>query len=191
MFVQPLSWLVHAANADPIKPFWFYKIKNRVLKRYGKRIGWDQQHIVKRCWSCKDGVFSGYDNGWRWVSVPEQKCFKCNGTSVYDEFWVLLEVWTLGNFEFHRPVDRVRSGPVFRYPDSMVGPIRNKIEGRIKHRRHPHGERAFWVLAWVFTPRWAAGYKFETMKLKCLSIKYRISSWIKRYFYRFDPDLPF
>lgn len=188
MFKKALGAILAAANSNPENKEWLYGIKDRILKRFGTLVAWDQQHIIKECWSCKDGVFSGYDNGFSWVPMPKQMCLKCYGTGVFDQFWVLLEVWHLGGYEFHRPVERVRKLEYFSFKNStptFPGEIRNYIEGYIKHDPHP---RAMLVLVWMFTP----GRTVKTLiRTRVNRVRWR---WrrIKARFRKFDDsEIPF
>lgn len=188
MFIKILSKLLNASNSNPTHSSWFYQIKDTVLKKYGSHIGWDLQHILKKCWSCRDGIFSGYHNGCKWVSMPEETCFKCRGTGTFDEFWVYLEVWNLGAYEFHCPIDRVRK------METPVYPIRHHIEGYIKHKPHDRRKVAFWILACIFSPNDVLAYKRNRING---IIKYQlcaIKAVTTRLFYpkkKEDFDLPF
>ncbi|WP_022667902.1 hypothetical protein [Desulfospira joergensenii] len=198
IFFLLLSKILHAANSDVTRPFWFYGIKDRILKRFGRRIAWDQQHIVKKCWSCVNGKFSGFDNGYDWVPMPEQPCYRCCGTGIYDEFWVLLEVWHLGAHEFHRPVQRIRKGEYFTAPNGWTSiwcDFRKKIEGKITHIHHPRARAAFWTLATVFTPgqvlvwvwKWRIYYGIHRRTINGINrLRHRFKIWIHR-----DEEIPF
>lgn len=197
MFIKALSKLLWAANSDVNRAYWFYPIKEHILKQYGQRVAWDQQHIVKKCWSCKEGVFSGYYNWYRWVDMSERICFKCNGNGVFDEVWVLLEVWHFGKYEFHRPAefhrptDRVRSGEYFRYPTGLFDPIRKKIEGYIRHKPHHRAKEAFWTLAVIFTPRRVIEYILERIIGKFRSRWWKMKPRLRFWRRNQDCDIPF
>ncbi len=96
LLVPLVAWLLHHANAHP--PMHqrerFYHLKDRLLKRYGRRTGTDLQHIVKACW---DGP-----------------CPRCHHTGVWEESYITLERWQLGRYPFHRPLERLAAprGPV-------------------------------------------------------------------------------
>ena len=50
--------LLHIANSYPeaVDKKRFYAMKDRILRRYGRRDGFDIQHVAgKKCWSC-DGT---------------------------------------------------------------------------------------------------------------------------------------
>ena len=103
-----IAKLLHIANSDPpiVRKKEFYEIKDAILKKHGTFVGHQVQHIKKSCWSCGGtGIWTGYDNGFKWVECPPRKCYRCRD-GVYDEFWVLLELYQFGGYEFHRPVKR-------------------------------------------------------------------------------------
>ena len=111
----------------------FYAMKDAILRKHGKLVGADLQHIVKKCWG-------GYDYPCRGAS-----CRKCGGTGIYSERWHILQRWELGGRIFHRPIDSTSLRP--------DGPV--TIEGNVEHRRwmgHQPLEAAMW-LALVFDRR--------------------------------------
>lgn len=123
-----LCWLMWQVNTDP----WphrerFYELKDRLLRKYGRQVGTDWQHIVKKCWTC-DGT--GCYQHW---SGDLDDCLRCHN-GIYDEFWVELERWEWCGRIFHRPARRVRARP-------MVST--EFIEGRIQHERQPHAREAY------------------------------------------------
>lgn len=193
MFIKILFWLIHAANTDPWQKDLFYYFKDKVLKKYGKRVSLDQQHIIKKCWSCSEGITDGYYNGYCFVDQPYHPCTKCNGTGKFDEFWVLLEVWTLGKYEFHKPVERVQNCECFNFKNStpaITMGIRNFIEGYIKHDPHPRAKLAFWVLAFIYIPRWAFKEKINSFKNRLLSPWLKLKNKFRCFKYGND-DIPF
>jgi len=123
-FLRLLGYVLHTANSGPSFSWKndFYRLKERLLKKYATTHFSDVQHIKKICWSC-DG------------NVPCHRCI--NG--VYDEFWVLLNRYELGGFIFHIPVCR---GNV--KPGTTV-----HIEGYINHRKyanHLSDECFYWLM---------------------------------------------
>lgn len=150
-----LARLLNMANADPP---WdrehqdrFYRIKDRLLKRFGTVVGSDFQRIVKPCWECVDGEIPGDRRFY------PGRCWKCHGTGVFDRFFVVLERWNFCGFTFHRPVERRR----VRGPQEHV-----TIEGRIQHEaRQPwnceailwlsllYDREMFWGLVSCASPR--------------------------------------
>lgn len=65
--VKTLSWLLHHANRDA-KTDYFYSLKQQILYRYGRNIGYDVQFIAgKKCNSCAgNGIFTKY----YWLGCP-------------------------------------------------------------------------------------------------------------------------
>lgn len=95
-------WIV---NSDPPHQLRdeFYLIKNKLLKRFGKRVGQDLQHIYKACWHCN------------YLACDECEqfdvCCKCLGTNIYRQFWSRLDIYQIGSFRFHLPVERLYKDP--------------------------------------------------------------------------------
>lgn len=112
---RELLWF-RQANSNP--PPGFYAFKDRYLRRFATRAGWDKQTIEHDCWSC-DGTGVFFYGG-------DAKCHKCFGSGVYrtTEHW--LERWDLGGAIFHRPA----SWNEVPWPRPVVV---DYIEGRIKH----------------------------------------------------------
>ena len=102
MLIRILTWLLVRANAKPPNGHreGFYAMKDQLLRRFGRMIGAEWQHIHKRCWSCEDGVRDDGDS-----------CWKCGGTGIYQHTWVLLQRWEIGGAIFHRPVYRTTLDP--------------------------------------------------------------------------------
>lgn len=119
MLIHLIAWLLHRANARPPLTYRseFYALKDRLLHRYGRRVGDDLQHIVKRCW-----------NG---------PCWRCDDTGIYDQFWVRLERWQLGGRLFHRPLERQRLA--VPGPATITGFIRHQDYGALS------AECALWL----------------------------------------------
>lgn len=150
MHRKVIGRLLRAANANPhiFGKHRFYPLKNRVISRFGEKVGHDLQYIKKQCWSCNGtGIFTGYDNGIHWIECPAQPCYRCvHGT--YTRYWVLLERYDLAGCIFHRPVERIYH--TSRLPEKTV----SQITGYIKHASVPpakSGESFLW-LAMLFQP---------------------------------------
>ena len=84
-----------------------------------------------------------------WVEFdPPRKCYRCKG-GVYDEFWVLLELYEFGGYEFHLPVKRTRD--LNSLSEHFLGHLFGSlpmIDGYVKHKKYPHGlmrEAAYWL----------------------------------------------
>lgn len=139
--IHRLAIVLKHANAQP--PFnlgertYFYKLKEAILRTYGKLVGEDVQHIRKVCWGCGG---SGWINEPHF-SMPLDLCDKCRGTGTYSERWILLERWEIGGLIFHRPV-----GPTEKRTAT--------IEGLVKHRRFRLVYAAQRVLAMVCRPQY-------------------------------------
>ena len=124
--------LLHYANTSPPKRKRFYEMKERILRRYGDRDGFDVQHFDgKICLRCGGtGLWTKYE-----------ACWKCGGSGLFKrERWVVLDRWKLGGFPFHTigEVSWVAPDP----------PITNQIEGYIEHNFYSGfapDEAAMWL----------------------------------------------
>jgi hypothetical protein len=135
-----LGFLLHYANRDidwRIKDE-FYKIKTKILIKYGYKVGYDIQHIKKICDTCDGSGF--FKCNWK---HPET-CWSCYGTGVYYEFWSKLDKYKLGNWYFHNPVEKsYTSKYIILYQNNPV------IEGYIQHvppKYYIGKECLFWIL---------------------------------------------
>lgn len=138
MIRRPLGWLLYLANARMSGSVYRrerYALKDRLLHRFGTRVGDDVQHIVEDCWGY-------YDDG----RCLGRSCTKCGGTGVYDERVILLERWQLGGRIFH-------SNPRQAYGEANQLKTRaGVIRGRIQHDavRYGAAEEALLWLALIF-----------------------------------------
>lgn len=127
-----LCWLLWRANTHvSLYRNEFYELKDRLLKKHGKLVGTDWQHIVHVCWSCGGtGVYDYLENG------EDVTCYRCN-RGIYAEFWVELERWEWCGRVFYRPKRKCLSPPMA--PCEI-------IEGKIKHSevKH-HRESLLWL----------------------------------------------
>ncbi len=125
-----LAWLLHNANTDPLFIYKreFYKIKDTILQKHGIETGlYDLQHIQKECWTCKGT--GTYPEGWH------GHCWKCGGTGLYSDFRVILDIWTLGKYEFHKPVLKLHRVSISElYLKYRISSQRNIIDDYITHR---------------------------------------------------------
>ena len=141
-----LALLLHIANTSPplIKgnKEGFYRIKDRLLKRWGIHLAYDIQHIQKLCFRC-DGTG---DDAWS----EDVECRKCGGTGIYDEFWVILEKWKFGKYTFHSPWKRYTRDDLKRA--GLEVPDVRMIEGYIQHESYPYhlAMECFYWLALIF-----------------------------------------
>lgn len=98
--ILTLSTLLHYANLSASSDR-FYALKNRLLDRYGRAVGYDVQYLGgKECWSC-DG------SGVYWT---RQTCYSCDGTGWHKwPVWNVLLKRKFGRYTFHTPVKRCYS----------------------------------------------------------------------------------
>jgi len=198
LLVICLAKLLHYANRRPpiTRKQEFYAIKEKILAKYGRKIGYDVQHIRKDCYSCDETGMFRCD--WK---EPES-CWKCGGTGVYEEFWTLLEKYQLVKYTFHRPISKVYENPGYQ--------TFGKIEGYISHDTpgyYLHAECAFWLFL-IYDRKTFFSYigkvgfpsrKFTPMVILSTVIQkvrqFRFSELLPRkeksYEFEFDDDLPF
>lgn len=183
-----LGRLLHLANSSPpFRKTEFYALKDRLLRRWGTRGGYDVQHIVHWCYACEGRPTRG-----------RNRCWKCGGTGIFREFWVVLERWELAGYPFHRPVSRLS----YR-PDLADQPTTGKIEGRIEHRHYPYylsREASYWLAlvydrplfwatfghngypCWKWTPLviLASGvFQVRCLKLLPKTLRWRLRCWLR------------
>ena len=75
-------------------PTGFYPFKDRMLKRFGVMVGYDEQELDRFCRTCE---------GSGWFSARE-KCDSCGGSGIYQTVTVYLERWELCGEVYHVPV---------------------------------------------------------------------------------------
>lgn len=119
-----ISKLLYLANQRPdfiCKPE-FYQLKDKLIKKYGKKIGTDYQYIEKECFTCNGtGVYAD--------QYKRETCNNCFGTGKYDEFVSQLDKYKIGKHEFHLPVKRY-----YRYSSGFIGVMAKvNIKGYIRH----------------------------------------------------------
>lgn len=140
--------LLALANAGdyPEKREYFYKFKDRFLRRWAEKDGFDKQVIKKSCWRCKGtGDFvsrcqvctyqGGCHNCWHYGEENDfddreyqrsNRCPKCCGTGFFVNTTQWLERWKIGGRVFHVPVS------VWSIPILTSDPV-EIFEGYIKH----------------------------------------------------------
>ncbi len=99
MSVFPVA-LLQAANAGnyPGKREFFYPLKDKVLRKYGRFEGYDRQVLSYPCWRCHGtGVLSDL-----WGSAGAA-CTKCGGDGIWETRTYFLERWLLEERVFHIP----------------------------------------------------------------------------------------
>lgn len=137
MYRRLLARLLHYANSRPPHDRQaFYEVKERLLRKYGRLIGSEWQHVVNECWG----------SNWDYLdSVPcGPNCRRCGGTGIHSQKWVSLERWQWGRFVFHRP-----AFTAWADPGEAV-----RIEGRIGHTDYGRlaAESALWL--YLLTGHW-------------------------------------
>lgn len=130
-----LAYLLHLANSQPptCHRKEFFGVKDRLLQRYATRLERDHvQEIKKECW----GDWNEGCAGWQ--------CGRCDGTGIFDHFFVRLAVYEWSGYRFHRPVER-RCQPSAD-PD---------IRGYIRHRDRglASAESRLWL--YLLTGEWS------------------------------------
>lgn len=124
-----LATLLHYANASPPScRTEFYRMKERLLKRYGTFCGHDLQEIRKECWGELERNDDWYDRSW--LGCTGASCRRCGGTGVFDIRWVRLQRWTWGKYTFHIPDGETRKPPDMPTPNLIRGLIEHPNYGR-------------------------------------------------------------
>lgn len=135
LFVARVGTLLHWANTAPGCTHdrdGFYRLKQAVCERFGRRDGEDIQQIKRDCWDC-----GGTGRDW----IEEDWCCRCGGDGVYEWVYVRLERWRVGRHVFHRPVGRVHN---------LAEQRQVTVHGLIKHRDSPLAMVAAIALAKLF-----------------------------------------
>ena len=122
MWKKFIAWLLYHANRNPSQDF--YVVKEKILKRHGKPVRLEYQHIKKQCWTCNGSGIYPYRSF-------TKTCLNCGGTGIYREFWSQLRVYKINQYEFHIPC---KGGIFFKKPDG----IGNFINGYIRHKSEPY-----------------------------------------------------
>lgn len=131
IFIKVLGRILFFANCNPGSlacKSYFYPVKNKILKRFGKVVCTDIQYIYKKCDRCSNGRYIelwGYNR----TLIKNVTCFYCNGTAVYQEYSTFLDKYKIGNYYFHNPVKKVNGD--FRHLTDEKG---QTFEGYIKHK---------------------------------------------------------
>lgn len=125
--IKILSWLLHHANRAG-KDEHFYKIKNRLLAKYGRLICYDVQFIEgSKCWNCNGtGTYKYPKWDFSAKSYYYEHCYSCYSGWYKRPTWNILSRFAFGKYEFHQPFQRVYEKP------EMSNPF---IEGYIEHKR--------------------------------------------------------
>lgn len=141
MWLRPLSVFLHLANREG-KDEHFYKIKNKILKRYASHIGYDVQYIEgKGCFTCGGtGIYKRYSYQFGMKGFEEVPCYNCDNGWYKKPCWNILERVKFGDFIFHQPSRRT-----YEKPD-----ITAQIYGYINHEKSKYGWFAKSVLFVLF-----------------------------------------
>lgn len=150
---RELEWFRIANSGHPPG---FYPFKDRMLRRFAERDGYDLQRIDQFCWSCEGS--GEYAKG--------IECQKCGGDGIYRTIEVWLERWNLCGTIYHRPVD-----PIPHY--QREGQVRGEIQGRIHHApvTASAARRSFYRLLVRFEP--VTFYNQILADVKSKSLQYR------------------
>ena len=154
IFDYAIGEMLHLANTAGRSHRNIYQVKDIVLKARGHQIATDVQHIRKECYSCSGtgkqvAVVNSFGVPWK-TSV--NKCPRCNN-GVYTEYWVLLDVFVVGDRLFHRPAGTCYS--VDQVIQRTGGGYSKVYEGLIRHEPPAWnlGYEAYFWLALFFSPR--------------------------------------
>lgn len=137
------AFILHHANRA-IKEFcWgqftgdFYVVKDAILRKHGKVVGYDVQHIKgKKCRSCGGrGYHPRYSNRYPYNVYDYADCWHCCGGWFKLPQWICLERITYGRHIFHRPLKReyMVKNPFTKEEIGFCVTETPVIEGYIKH----------------------------------------------------------
>lgn len=156
-----LSRLLHHANRET-RLEEFYRIKDKILTRYGKVVGHDIQFIAgKKCRSC-GGAGNHPKISWETGKIYDYAdCYHCWGGWYKHPAWVLLQRIQFGKFTFHKPIKKEYkiNNPFWKDPELAV--CNKVIEGYIEHTRTKHGKDALVILFLLYDWKgyWKRWYK--------------------------------
>ena len=158
---QPIARLLWLANCDAKswadhRRYPFYRLKQQILERHGVEGHVHWQEIKHKCWSC-----GGTGNWGHWRDDGGDWCYKCNGTGVHRKFYVRLQTYKFGRYEFHVPGERFDEIP----DDAAI-----VITGVIEHTKQ--GRKAVWAYAALMA-------MFEPCRLMREAME-GVSSWCRR-----------
>ncbi len=148
--IQILSWILHRANREFCNEY-FYKIKNKILIKYGKHLGYDVQFIEgKKCYSCGGtGIHHNYyHNEWQ-----QDVCYHCFNGWYKDPVWNILSRVEFGKYIFHQPYQRA-----YKKPEIST----NIIDGYISHTKIKYGATCQFVLFLLYEKGYLKRYYKET-----------------------------
>lgn len=183
-----LAYLLHAANKtvrnrlgdEHIQAF--YRVKDLLLKKYGKVLGYDVQKIDgKRCNSCGGrGQHPKYGHNGKIYDWAD--CWHCIGGWYKLPKWIALHRIKFGSYEFHRPLKRHEcvQNPFTEEELGWKVSDRPVIKGYIDHESHWFGVYATMILFMLydrpmFRNLWAHQVREYDMAIRYLI--WRIRRW--------------
>lgn len=131
-----LSWLLHHANRGS-KNQHFYAIKNKILLKFGKVVGYDTQYIAgKKCHTCHGtGIYRSM------YSDYQDHCYNCHNGWYKRPEWNYLQRIEFGKYIFHQPWKRS-----YTKPEVLPG----LIDGYIEHNYSKHSNYARTIIFLVY-----------------------------------------
>lgn len=198
--MKVLAWLLHHANRFS-KDQAFYKVKDRILSKHGKQVGYDIQSLPgKKCFSCHG---TGRHARWDQYGIYDpQCCWRCAGNGWFkDPQWVCLSRIEFKGYVFHKPLKREYSvkNPFSGENMGWLVSDRPVIDGYIRHEHTWFAVYALMVIYLIYDRS-----KFlDTVRGHLKTIRGRIGwRWFrfkllfrKRQVYQYandpDSDLPF
>jgi hypothetical protein len=142
-----LGKVLFIANSNPgalACKSYFYTVKNKILLKYGEKIGFDLQHIEgKKCYACGgSGTYVGYywDTGTEWID----DCNKCFGGWYKAPCTYKLDKYRLGKNIFHMPVKTY----FFNEGAPEEGKL-SDIKGYINHYNEITGKQSREAILWL------------------------------------------
>lgn len=140
-----LSVLLHHANRET-KADDFYRIKDRILTKYGKVVGHDVQFIEgKKCNSCQGRGYH-YKYGRNGRVYDQTDCYHCWWGWFKHPAWVLLQRIQFGRYVFHKPIQKdfkIKNPFTKELGCNVTDTV---IQGYIDHSRTAHGKDALVIL---------------------------------------------
>lgn len=136
LFTHFLGEVLYLVNSNKPNRNSYFELKEKIVKKYGTKIGLDVQHVKKICYAC-------HGTGWYEEGI---RCYKCQN-GIYHEFWTLLSKWQIGNRSFHLIDRRINE----QYANDMINV--GRIEGLIVNNSsvsYLTSYRAFRFLQFMF-----------------------------------------
>lgn len=116
----------------------FYVMKHALLEQFGTKDGYDVQVIIKKCYSCKDGIYNHWED-----EEYHEVCWNCNGSGIYSNTIWKLNRFKINDYLFHVPDGRLHDLKGLKY--------KNEIIGVIKHSPTKHNPQfAFLILLFFY-----------------------------------------